>query len=60
MVFDLKKMMKSCNESWSKDSKVASQAVTLMFIPSILELWQIKRVPCMRKSRRTPCRADSP
>ena len=38
MVSDLKKMMKSCRESWRRDSKVASQAVILMFIPIILGL----------------------
>ena len=44
---DLKKMMKSWRESWSKDSKVASQAVILMFIPTILELWLNKRDACV-------------
>ena len=38
MVSDLKKMMKSWRESWSRDSKVTSQAVILMFIPIILGL----------------------
>ena len=43
MVSDLKKMMKSWRESWSRDSKVASQAVILMFIPIILGLGFNKR-----------------
>ena len=48
-VSDLKKMMKSWRESWSKDSKVASQAVILMFIPIILGLWLNKRDACLEK-----------
>ena len=43
MVSDLKKMMKSWRESWRRDSKVASQAVILMFTPIIIELGFRKR-----------------
>ena len=49
---DLKKMIKSWRESWSKDSKVASQAVILMFIPTILELWLNKSDACLEKKRK--------
>ena len=44
IVSDLKKMIKSCKESCSKDSKVASQAVILMFSPIILGVGFNKRV----------------
>ena len=48
---DLKKMIKSWRESWSKDSKVASQAVILMFIPTIRELWLNKRDACLKRKK---------
>ena len=51
-VSDLKKMIQSWRESWSKDSKVASQAVILMFIPTILELWLNKRDACVWRERK--------
>ena len=37
-VSDLEKMMKSCKQSCKSDSQMASQAVTLMFIPTIAGL----------------------
>ena len=52
MVSDLRKMMKSWRESWSRDSKVASQAVILMFIPIILGLGFNKRAAWKKIGRR--------
>ena len=58
MVSDLKKMMKSCRESWRRDSKVASQAVILMFIPIILGLGFNTRAAWEKNGQRLTEEAD--
>ena len=62
IVSDLEKMTKSCKQSCKSDSQMPSQAVTLMFIPTIAGLWCSNRVAWGKpnKKRRYLCLVSPP